>query len=850
MNRHSRRSFLQLGGVAAAGALIPAYDARPETAHPGTGHAMTASTGTTPPQTAPGTPADPFTPLRHRWRDVTAGSGFDATAEPYRTRLARLGRRAAGYRDAMAPADASLWPDLAFPSLGATPARLRTMARAYALPGTGLTGDASLAAAVADGVDHYRRRVYAAGADQVGNWWYWQIGTPRNLLDAALLIGPHLAEPRGRALREAVDHFVPECRLDDYDGTSTGANRVDLCVVTLLRAVLGSDPAKAALAVSALTPVFPHVSEGDGFYRDGSFVQHTTVPYQGTYGASLLSGLATLFAVLRGSPWEVTDPNRQVVLDSVERTFAPVVHDGFCMDLVSGRAVGRRPYGDHDRGRAIASAILLLGETASAAERSRWQGMVKGWALRNTHRPMLGAAEGDDLGFHARLAAILDDDAVPAAEEPAGHRLLAMSARAVHRAPRIDPPTNPPTDLGTGAYTDPRTDLGTGAYTDPRTDLGTGAYTDPRTDPARGAQGGSVRGARGGSGWCAGLSMASHRVGHYEHGNGENLRGWHTGSGMLYWWADGHGDQYSDSFWATVDPYRLPGTTVSTRRLADGAGEAWGDTCPPGRWVGGATDGTYATVGQHLNGFESSLEAFKSWFFLDDAVVCLGAGITAEDGVPVETVVDNRRTGAPLVVDDGMGWAHLEGHGGYVLPCGTRLRTLREERAGGRDRMTRSYVTLWLDHGVDPVSAGYVYLLLPGASLAETRARAADPDWARVLANTARRQGVRIPSLGITAVNFWNAGAVSAAGTAGDLAASAPCAVLVREPGDGTATLTVSDPRRDLDELTVTWNRPVAGVLRGHPLLAGATTGARLTLTFGRLAGRGGASNTVTVRLG
>ncbi|MER5645057.1 polysaccharide lyase 8 family protein [Streptosporangium sp. NPDC002524] len=870
MNRHSRRSFLRLGGLAATGALIPAYAARTENAPPEAAHA----------EAAPRTPDDPLARLRHRWRDVTAGSGFDATAEPYRTRLARLGRRAAGYRDAMAPTGASLWPDLAFPSLGATPARLRAMARAYALPGTGLTGDAGLAAAVAGGIDHYRRRVYAAGADQAGNWWYWQIGTPRNLLDAALLIGPHLTEPRSGALREAVDHFVPECRLDDYDGTSTGANRVDLCVVTLLRAVLGSDPAKAALAVSALSPVFPHVSEGDGFYRDGSFVQHTTVPYQGTYGASLLSGLATLFAVLRGSPWEVTDPNRQVVLDSVERTFAPFVHDGFCMDLVSGRAVGRRPYGDHDRGRAIASAILLLGETASAAERSRWQGMVKGWALRDTHRPMLDAAEEDDLGFHARLAAILDDDAVPAAEEPTGHRLLAMSARAVHRAPRPAPRTAP----STGPSTAPRIAPSTASRTGPSTAPSIAPSTGPRTGPARGA--------RGGPGWCAGLSMASHRIGHYEHGNGENLRGWHTGSGMLYWWADGHGDQYSDSFWATVDPYRLPGTTVSTRRLADGAGEAWGDTCPPGRWAGGATDGVYATVGQHLNGFESTLDAFKSWFFLDDAVVCLGAGITAEDGVPVETIVDNRRTGAPLTVDEAKGWAHLEGHGGYVLPCGTRLRTLREERtadrdpapgeervggrdpapgeertvgrdpapgekragvqdsapgekrSGGRDPVTRSYVTLWLDHGVDPVSAGYVYLLLPGASLAQTRARAADPGWARVLANTARQQGVRVPSLGLTAVNFWNDGA------AGDLAASAPCAVLVREGGDGTATLTVSDPRRDLSELTVTWDRPVTELLRGHPLLTEATTGARLTLTFGRLASRGGGSNTVTVRLG
>ncbi|WP_250564431.1 polysaccharide lyase beta-sandwich domain-containing protein [Sphaerisporangium fuscum] len=133
---------------------------------------------------------------------------------------------------------------------------------------------------------------------------------------------------------------------------------------------------------------------------------------------------------------------------------------------------------------------------------------------------------------------------------------------------------------------------------------------------------------------------------------------------------------------------------------------------------------------------------------------------------------------------------------------------------------------------------------MPGASPDATRARAADPGWVRVLANTSRQQGVHVPSLGITAVNFWNDG------TAGTLAASAPCAVLVRERGDGTATLTVSDPRRELGGLSVTRDRPVAEVLHGHPLLADASTGARLGLAFEPLADREGASHTVTVRLG
>ena len=750
VNGPSRRLFLQLGGLAA----------------------LTAAC-------APRRKADPatFTLLRRRWREVTLGypGTFDPEREPYRSRLARLGAQARRHRDTMTPTARSLWPDLPFPSLDATPARLRAMARAYALPGTGLTAEPGLGTAVAAGIEHYVRHVYAEDAEQTGNWWDWQIGTPRALLDAAVLAAAYVTDTQVAALCAAVDAFVPESRLDDYEGNSTGANRVDLCTVTLLRAIAGADPDRAALAVSALSPVFPYVTDGDGFHRDGSFIQHGSVPYQGGYGAVLLTGLATLFAVLRGTPWEITDPAAGTVLDAVDLAFAPFVHDGACMDLVRGRGITRGSYGDHRRGREIAAAVLLLAETAPEAERARWRAMVKGWAVRDTVKPMLTAAAQSDLAFHGRLSAVLDDATVPAAAEPAGHRLFPASARAVHR--RL--------------------------------------------------------------GWCAAVSMASSRVARYEHGNGENLRGWHTGSGMLYWWARGHGDHYSDAFWPTVDPYRLPGTTVSTRRLPDGAGGAWGDTRPPAEWVGGATDGTYAAVGQHLYGLESTLEAFKSWFFLDDTVVCLGAGITCRDGVPVETVVDNRRTGARLTV--ATGWAHLDGHGGYVVPAGRPLRTLREDRTAAG--VTRTYTTLWLDHGVDPDAADYVYHLMPGAGPAETAARAADPGRARVLANTSAQQGIEVPSLGVTAVNFWTGG------HAGLLTASGPCAVLVRDLGDGTATVTVADPRRALDELTVTWDRPVAAVTRGHPLLERAETGARLTLTFTAPADHEGASRTIAVRL-
>ncbi|MFJ2116554.1 polysaccharide lyase family 8 super-sandwich domain-containing protein, partial [Streptomyces sp. NPDC087850] len=330
-------------------------------------------------------------------------------------------------------------------------------------------------------------------------------------------------------------------------------------------------------------------------------------------------------------------------------------------------------------------------------------------------------------------------------------------------------------------------------------------------------------------GWAANIAMASDRIAHYECGNGENPRGWHTGAGMLYWWrADGGNDQYTDWFWPTVDPYRLPGTTVSTRPLADRAGGEWGEPRPAVRWVGGATDGEFAAVGQHLKGLGSTLEARKSWFCADDAVICLGAGIGATDGVPVETVVDNRNLGEPgragayaFTLDGGPRprWAHLEGHGGWVFPGGAPVRTLLQDRtgawgdintSGSPERRTRRYRTLWLDHGTDPVAASYGYLLMPGASRRALVARAADRRWLEILANTGDVQAVAVRPLGLLAANFWRSG------TAGPLRASAPASVLVVVRGR-TATLCVSEPVRSGRALEVRWDRRVRGILGRDP---------------------------------
>ena len=58
-----------------------------------------------------------------------------------------------------------------------------------------------------------------------------------------------------------------------------------------------------------------------------------------------------------------------------------------------------------------------------------------------------------------------------------------------------------------------------------------------------------------------GISFSSTRNGKYESINGENNIGWYEGDGMTYIYFSPN--DYANSYWPYVNPYRLPGTTVT-----------------------------------------------------------------------------------------------------------------------------------------------------------------------------------------------------------------------------------------------------------------------------------------------
>lgn len=708
--------------------------------------------------TADVTVLDAYTDLRDRWCEILTGaSKVDAGAPEFAAALQRMDK---GVDANVALIDRStartrVFTDLALAQttdsgpVAMTHTRLEGMAVAWYTPGSKHHHSPALLADILAGLDTANRVVYYAGRVEFDNWYDWEIGASRALASCLLLLEGQIPSTAKDRYVKAIRHFVPDpwyMYIDERRKLSTGANRVDLCQAALVEGIASRSSTRIARAAAGLPSVCAYVDTGDGLYADGSFIQHGNVAYTGSYGLVLLGGMANLLALLRGSAWEPTDPAIGNLFAAVEAGWGRVIHNGRMMSMVSGRAIARSGYSELAYGHSTAAAILQLAHGADAALAGRWRAAVRGWYERSGKR---GPYDSASVARTALVSALLSEPGITAAPEPDASWVFRNMARAVHRR----------------------------------------------------------------SGWAFGIAMACDRVARYETINGENLKGFHTGAGMTYLYDDDP-TQYSDFFWPTVDPYRLAGTTVDRRPIDDRGGRS----LPTARWAGGAVlNGKYAAVGMILQAAMTDLAARKSWFCFDEYVVAAGHGITSTSGYRVETFLETRNLhGAgenTLTVNGvtsvaalntsqtwtGAQWAHIEGVGGYIYPSPRPLRAERYERTGSYSAInstgsttpiTRRYLTLSQDHGIDPVNASYFYIVAPKATVERTAALYTHRN-VTVVNNNAKVQAVRQSSTGITMANIWE----PAGATTGSITVNRGCSVVVQEKDD-RLTVAVAEPYR------------------------------------------------------
>ncbi|MCL2425398.1 MAG: Ig-like domain-containing protein [Oscillospiraceae bacterium] len=258
--------------------------------------------------------------------------------------------------------------------------------------------------------------------------------------------------------------------------------------------------------------------------------------------------------------------------------------------------------------------------------------------------------------------------------------------------------------------------------------------------------------------------------------NQEGRRAVYMNEGMTYVFLDNDQFQWGHDFFATVDFYRLTGTTVEHR------GNDWGWTPTanvgrnPQQDLGGTAilrgdNGDFGTTtfrqrfaGSLLGTRDSDLAANKSWFMMDGHIIAIGTDITGTRNRPVATTMEQRRIHTGEVdsfVMNGMPvgesgsatttentWIHLSYEGsaagigpspegslaniGFFIPregqditigTTTRTGTWQDNNVGAStDPRTNVFADIFIEHGQAPSGRSFEYIILPNATEADMRA--------------------------------------------------------------------------------------------------------------------------------
>lgn len=687
--------------------------------------------------------------------------------------------------------------------------RLRSMAIAAKTPGSKYNTEEwinELVEGLALMAQIYRRYDGFNGSTSnvpYGSGYDWCMSTPQRYVDILTLLWEDLDPAVREDYCETISYY--NWRLDG----ETGANRVWRAATIMIVGVLQKDAAKIRSAQEALIASGAHVflpaTSGDGFYADGSFIQHSYYAYTGGYGKGLICIMAQIMYLFKDSEFEIAYPNHeeQNFYDMIFEAYEPVIYDGRLMDAVREREITRPCNPDSLAGSQVLRAIAQLTEVLEGEQQQRAKAMLKE-ALQDEevrkavyYDPVDGYYE-DLMPFFNEYGApgivydiceeIMDDETI----EPRGplvvNKVYASMDRVVHRT----------------------------------------------------------------EDWAFTVSMHSGRIRTYEDTNLEGRNRWYIANGMTYLYNDDR-HQYNDHYYAALDMQRLAGTTAEHNTALEDAVQSNRNSggTNPCSYVGGANIfDKYGVAGMDLvswspstNNRNGGATSRKSWFMFEDEVLCVGSGISANTTDPVETIIDNKKidslTDNTLTVDGDVvspgtsshpdaSWLHLVGNTetgnsdvGYYFPNGETVETIVEARTGqwsdlngytkflDETERTNNYATFYINHGVKPQDDQYAYAILPGMSAAETSAYAADPN-VIITGQTNDVHSVVNTELGVAAANLWTANQ-KAFGVSTDI----PAAVMMAdsEDRDDSFVVSVSDPTQKASVMTVTLDRPAKAVV-------------------------------------
>ncbi|MEG0014820.1 MAG: polysaccharide lyase 8 family protein [Cellulosilyticaceae bacterium] len=620
--------------------------------------------------------------------------------------------------------------------------RLLDMAKAFCMEGSKFYQDKMMLEAISSGLKFLHAKAYNTSFDPYyGNWWNWEIGTPITLGNILCLMGEYLEEEDVKTYCDVIYFFQPNPRHSGLrtfndkvrNRVSVGGNRIDTAKVAMLLGINTRSEEQLTMARDSLSDTFkvvrPHPEE-QGERRDGLYSDWSFIQH----GDVPYTG--TYGNVLLGGIGELVN----VLSGSAWEVVDPQIDNIYQMILKTFQPI-------------MYKGNCMECVNGRGASREDWKDNRNGHAIINSIMWFVKAAPSEYAKqYKAMIKYWITEDKIRDYIGMNNNINMIEMAKEILADERV---------VSRGEL------------------LGNFSYNSMDRAIHRTEK------------FVFALSMHSSRIRTYEDMNGENRKGFHTGDGMTYIY-NGDQKEYNHDYWATVNPYKLSGTTVDVKKLADGAGyfktaENWVSTMSFKEEYGIAgmqlnKQGVDEETRQVVDSMNMNLKAKKSYFMLENEVVALGADIKSTKSRTIETIVDTRKAKEDLtniVLVDGVlmpereevsakytTYMYMEGNKrgssmGYYFPGKQHIEISRYTRKASwhevnnncsKDIKEQNYITLAIDHGKMPKSGKYAYVLVPNATPDQMK-RYAESNEIKILENSEKVQAIKYRNM--IMANFW-----------------------------------------------------------------------------------------------
>ncbi|CDR63903.1 TPA: polysaccharide lyase 8 family protein [Staphylococcus argenteus] len=312
------------------------------------------------------------------------------------------------------------------------------------------------------------------------NWWDYEIGTPRALTNTLLLLNADISNDEKKKYTAPIKTFAPNSdKILSSVGQpeqAKGGNLVDITKVKLLESIIEEDKNMMKKSIDSFNKVFTYVQDSatdkdrNGFYKDGSYIDHKDVPYTGAYGVVLLEGISQMMPMIKETPFKDSNQNDMTLKSWIDDGFMPLIYKGEMMDLSRGRAISRENETSHTASATVMKSLLRLSDTMDDSTKTKYKQIVKTSVKSDS-----SYGQNDTLSSYSdmsKMKSLMEDSTIST-------NGLTQQLKIYNDMDRV-------------------------------------TYHNKDLD------------------FAFGLSMTSKNVARYESINGENLKGWHTGAGMSY----------------------------------------------------------------------------------------------------------------------------------------------------------------------------------------------------------------------------------------------------------------------------------------------------------------------------